>query len=147
DVVSWGINSRLDNLQAAILLHSFKNYDDVIRRRREIAARYQTQLSSLDELVLPPSPDSDPDHFDVFQNYEIEATNRDSLKKYLSDKGIGTLVQWGGKAVHQFKELGFTQSLPYTENLFGSMIMLPLNMSMSDDEVDYVCESICKFYK
>lgn len=147
DVVSWGINSRLDNLQAAILLHSFKSYDNVINRRREIATRYQAQLSSLDELVLPPAPDSDSDHFDVFQNYEIEATNRDSLKKHLEENGVGTLVQWGGKAVHQFKDLGFTQSLPYTENLFNSMIMLPLNMSMSNNDVDYVCDSICKFYK
>jgi hypothetical protein len=42
--------------------------------------------------------------------------NRDELKEYLSSKGIGTLIQWGGKAVHEFKDLGFTQSMPFTEN-------------------------------
>ena len=56
---------------------------------------------SIEQLVLPPASDSSPDPFDVFQNYEIEAEGRDELKEYLAEQGIGTLIQWGGKAVHQ----------------------------------------------
>lgn len=67
----------------------------------KIADIYQEQLSSIEQLVLPPASDSSPDHFDVFQNYEIEAEGRDELKEYLAEQGIGTLIQWGGKAVHQ----------------------------------------------
>ena len=60
--------------------------------------------------------------------------------------GVGTLIQWGGKAVHQFRKLGFTQSLPFTEKLFERMLMLPMNMSLSDEDVEYVCDCITSFY-
>ena len=77
---SWGLNSRLDNLQAAILNHQLKGYDQVMARRREIAASYQRQLGGLAQVRLPPAPDDDRDHFDIFQNYEIEAERRDALR-------------------------------------------------------------------
>lgn len=147
DVDLWGRNSRLDNLQAAFLDLQFKEYEKVIARRRNIAEIYQERLRNLEQLTLPPAPDSEPDHFDVFQNYEIEAEQRDELKKYLAEHGVGTLIQWGGKAVHQFKKLGFTQSLPYTEKLFERILMIPMNMSLSDDDVHYVIECIMDFYK
>lgn len=147
DVVIWGFNSRLDNLQAGILDYQLRDYQKVINRRRAIAALYQERLGHLEQLVLPPAPDSDPDHFDVFQNYEIEAENRDKLLVYLKELGIGTLIQWGGKAVHQFRKLGFTQSLPFTERLFERMLMIPMNMSLSDDDVNYVCDCIIDFYE
>ena len=94
---------------------------------------------------LPPQPLDNSDHFDVFQNYEIEADSRDELRSYLDNKGIGTLIQWGGKAVHEFKDLGFSQSLPFTEQMMKRNLMLPLNMSVTDDEIDYICDCIIKF--
>lgn len=83
EVVRWGLNSRLDNLQAAILLYKLRTYPQAIERRRAIAQLYQNALSGLSELVLPPAPDADESHFDIFQNYEIEAERRDDLKKFL----------------------------------------------------------------
>lgn len=146
DVVMWGLNTRLDNLQAAILDYKLARYDQEIARRREIASLYQRLLGDVGELVLPPAPDSDPDHFDIFQNYEIEAERRDDLRSYLKEHGVGTLIQWGGKAVHQFEKLGFKVSLPYTERMFTRCLMLPMNRSLSDDDVEYVCETIRQFY-
>jgi dTDP-4-amino-4,6-dideoxygalactose transaminase len=146
DVVLWGLNSRLDNLQAAILDANLKRYDAQIARRRDIARRYRARLGNLAEVRLPPGPDDDAEHFDIFQNYEIEAQRRDQLREHLKSRGVGTLVQWGGKAVHQFRKLGFTQSLPYTEELFTRLLMLPMNMSLGDDDVDYVCDCIQEFY-
>ena len=140
DIDLWGRNSRLDNLQAAFLDFQFREYETIINRRRAIASIYQERLEGFEQLVLPPAPGSDKDHFDVFQNYEIEAEQRDRLKTYLAECGVGTLIQWGGKGVHQFKKLGFTQSLPYTEKLFERMLMLPLNMSLTDEDVGYVCD-------
>jgi dTDP-4-amino-4,6-dideoxygalactose transaminase len=147
EVVMWGLNSRLDNLQAAILNHKLKNYDSCIARRREIAALYQAALGDVEGLRLPPAPDQDPDHFDIFQNYELEAEHRDGLRQYLRECGVGTLVQWGGKAVHQFPGLGFCQRLPYTEQLFQRLLMLPMNTSLSNDDVRYVCDCIRSFYQ
>src|SRR5579884_1070240 len=146
EVVRWGFNSRLDNLQAAMLNFQLKKYTAVICRRRHLAALYTERLGSVPEVTLPPAPDSDPDHFDIYQNYEIEAEKRNELKQYLADHGVGTLIQWGGEAIHHLKTLGFTQKLPHTDALFERMIMLPMNMSLTDDDVHYVADTICDFY-
>lgn len=146
-VKSWGRNSRLDNLQAAILNKKFEQYDEVIKRRRAIANIYQENLSGLEQLQLPPSPDNSVEHFDVFQNYELQADNRDQLREYLSNKGIGTLIQWDGKAVHQWEGLGFSLKLPKVEKFFTKCLMLPMNIFVSDDDIFYICDSIKSFYK
>lgn len=145
--VCWGINSRLDNLQAAVLNYRLKSYDKIVSRRREIASIYQDQLGRCEQLVLPPAPDSDADHFDIFQNYEIEAERRDELKSFLADNGIGTLIQWSGQAVHQIEALGFDVELPNTDELFRRCLMLPLNMSLSNEDVIYVSDKIKQFYR
>jgi len=147
DVLMWGLNSRLDNLQAAFLNFQFENYQSIIDRRRKIATIYQDRLEHIEEIVLPPSPNSDSDHYDVYQNYEIEAENRDELKKFLSNRGVGTIIQWGGKAVHHFTQLGFKCSLPYTDLLFKKLLLIPLNLSLTDNDVHYVCDCIIDFYR
>jgi dTDP-4-amino-4,6-dideoxygalactose transaminase len=147
DIKSWGRNSRLDNLQAAILNKRFARYQPVIERRREIAALYQSHLGELEELQLPPAPEENGNHFDVYQNYELQADNRDDLKGFLAEKGIGTIIQWGGKGVHQWEGLGFTQKLPKVERFFERSIMLPMNMFISNDDILYVCDSIKNFYR
>jgi dTDP-4-amino-4,6-dideoxygalactose transaminase len=145
EIVSWGLNSRLDNMQAAILDLRLASYGQAMARRRQVASLYQQRLGDLEELRLPPAPDSDPDHFDIYQNYEIESEQRDALKQFLAERRIGTLIQWGGKAVHQWQGLGFIQILPFTERLIARMLMLPMNTSLTDDDVDYVCDSIRAF--
>ena len=147
-VVRWGRNSRLDNLQAAVLLVKLPRIDKAITTRRRLGARYHQGLSDMAELVLPPAPDESPNalHYDVFQNYEVEADERDRLRDHLRDRGVGTLLQWNGKGVHQFSTLGFTQSLPTTEAIVNRSLMLPMNTSLTDDEIDYTCEEIAAFY-
>ena len=145
-VVAWGYNSRLDNLQAAILMHKLKSYHTAIERRRAIAARYQAGLGLINNLVLPPAPNADSRHYDVYQNYELEAEYRDDLRSYLESKGVKTMIQWAGTPVHQLKELGFTVDLPKTDLFFKRCFMLPMNTIVTDDEVDYIIEAICKFY-
>lgn len=146
EIRMWGLNSRLDNLQAAILLHRLKSYDQAIARRREVAALYCERLRNLPTLRLPPAPASDPQRFDIFQNFEIEAEDRDALRERLADRGIGTLVQWGGKPVHQFADLGLRGALPYTDHLYTRLLMLPMNTTLSDDDVHFICDCISEFY-
>ena len=91
--------------------YKLKAYSTVIERRRSIARIYQNRLSTIPELVLPPGPpDVISPHFDVYQNYELLAERRDELRDFLRDASIGTLIQWGGKAIHQWDVLGFKNS-------------------------------------
>jgi len=146
--VRWGFNSRLDNLQAAILNYKLGYYQDEINRRREIAAYYQKNLGHLNELLLPPAPDSDKNYFDVYQNYEIEAGRRDELKIYLKENGIGTLIQWNGQPVHSITSLGFSgKGLPYTEEMFKKCLMIPMNTSLQNEDIEYVSDKILEFYQ
>ena len=146
-VIAWGFNSRLDNLQAAILNFKFKTFAQDIARRRAVAARYQARLGDLKELNLPPAPDADPRHFDVYQNYELEADRRDELRAYLEQHGVRTIIQWAGTPVHQFHELGFTDvTLPKTDRFFTRCLMLPMNTALTDDDVEYICDKISEFY-
>jgi dTDP-4-amino-4,6-dideoxygalactose transaminase len=145
-IVSWGLNSRLDNLQAAFLNYQLTDYGQVVERRRELASVYGGRLRRVRQIILPPAPGINPEHFDVFQNFEIQAEQRDALKARLSQRGVGTLVQWNGQAIHQLKALGFTQSLPRTDRLFERLLMLPMNMSLTNEDVEYVCDLIVEFY-
>ena len=145
--IKWGFNSRLDNLQAAFLNFKLKKYQKDIDRRREIAQRYQDRLKNVNQLHLPVGPNDDVNYYDVFQNYEIECENRDSLKIYLSENGIGTLIQWNGQPVHSIKSLGFKgHGLKYTDEMYKKCLMIPMNTTLSDDEVLYVCKKINEFY-
>lgn len=147
EVVAWGTNSRLDNLQAAILNVKFRTFSQDLDRRRQLAGRYDRGLGDIPDLLLPPPPVTDGDHFDVFQNYEIEAERRDELKSHLEKDGIRTIVQFGGKALHQYPGLDLTgYRLPRTELLYRRALLLPLNTSLADADVDWVIDSIRKFY-
>jgi dTDP-4-amino-4,6-dideoxygalactose transaminase len=145
ELMGWGWNSRLDNLHAAILDLKLNLLPGWIERRREIAACYQAKLAGLPGLVLPPAPAAPDDRFDVFQNYEIEADDRNELAAGLAAAGIETMLPWGGRAVHQFPALGFEGvRLPATERLFGRMLLLPMHCELSDDQVDYVAGEISR---
>lgn len=149
-VAIWGTNSRLDNLQAAFLSLRLKHFKEDIIRRREIARLYQEGLGHLSELKLPAAPVDDGPHFDVYQNYECSAKNRDDLRSYLQEKGIGTLIQWGGFPVHHFDGLGYGKDkftdLPNTDKFFEECLMLPMNMSLTNDDVNFVIDTIINFY-
>lgn len=146
-VVTWGLNSRLDNLQAAVLNVKLQQLDSEIERRRQLARLYREGLQEIDDIVLPPGPDNDPDHFDVYQNYEVESGRRDDLRAQLEKDGVRTIIQWAGKPVHHFDGLDLPKfDLPFTDRLFTRCFLLPMNTSLTDDEVLYICDRIRKFY-
>ena len=147
EIVSWGLNSRLDNLQAAILDFRLASFGATVERRRALAGIYRDRLMPIRQVELPPGPRDDRDHFDVFQNYEIEAERRDELRAFLKARQIGSAVPWGGKAVHQWPRLGFKNRLPFTERLFERVLLLPLNLSLTDHDVHTICNAIETFYQ
>ncbi len=147
NVTGWGFNSRLDNLQAAILDHRLPKFYAVIERRRELARAYDAALEGVAEVVRPPAPDADEIHFDVYQNYEVEADQRDRLREFLTARGVGTLLPWGGKAVHQWEALGFAARLPTTETLFERVLLLPMHAWLTGDDVALISSMVREFYR
>ena len=148
EVKFWGQNSRMDNLHAAILRFKLSRLKGVIQRRREIASQDEKGLSEIEKLRLPPPPGENGRHYDVFQNYEIEAEERDGLVEHLSENGIEVALPWGGKAVHQFEQLGFSDvELPRTEKLFRAALMIPMYPSLEDEQVEYIIDIIKHFYE
>lgn len=143
----YGFNGRLDNIHAAILDQKLKFYDEDICRRRSIASLYQENLSHIESLRLPPAPDSDPDHYDVFQNYEIQAEDRDKLRIFLDERGIGTILQWGGYTINNFEDLGFNNKLKETDLMRSRFLMLPMHPLITDEDIFYICENIIDFYQ
>jgi dTDP-4-amino-4,6-dideoxygalactose transaminase len=148
DVLCFGFNTRLDNLQAAILNVKLKYVPQWIARRREVAALYHGGLSRLQELKLPPSPQPRGDFFDVFQNYVIRAKERDRLVAHLDKCGIEVLVSWYlSKPLHYHEALNLRHfHLPNTEQFAQEAMSLPLNSEISNEQVQFVIEAIHEFY-
>ena len=147
EVSGWAYNCRLDNVQAAVLDLKLKWFPEWVTRRREIAKLYYDNLAGLKNVQLLPDPSAKGDHFDIYQNYEIEAENRMGLGEHLKSKGVEIMIPWGGKGVHQFKNLGLPQyKLPRTERMFERALMLPLTTELTNSQIQYVCEQIHEFY-
>lgn len=150
EVVAWGTNTRLDNLQAAFLNFRLGNYHEDMARRREIAKMYDEAFKGHNSLYPPQGP-SDGDNFDIYQNYEMASENRDELRQHLSDKNVGSIIQWAGTPVHQFKALGFGkekyEDLERTNWFFERCLMLPIHMAMTDDDTNYVIDQVLGFHK
>jgi len=146
-IASFGFNSRLDNLQAAILNVKLNYLPRWIERRREIAALYNSGLADLPQIKLPPPPQNQGEFLDVYQNYVICSPERDRLAAHLRECGIEILISWPIPMHHQ-KALGLGHfHLPETERISREVISLPLYPELSDDKVEYVIESIHNFYR
>ena len=147
EMLCYGYNSRLDNLQAAILNVKLKHLPEWIEKRREIGGLYHEALSDLQEFKLPPPPRSNDRFFDVYQNYVIRAKERDRLVAHLTETGIEILVSWP-KPMHHHEALGLKHFyLPKTEQISNEVLSLPMYPELSDEQVEYVIDATHKFYK
>jgi dTDP-4-amino-4,6-dideoxygalactose transaminase len=146
DILFYGFNSRLDNLQAAILDIKLRYLPQWIERRRELANLYHQGLSNLSPIKLPPPPSSQNRYFDVFTNYVIRARERDKLVAYLKENGIEVLISWP-KPMHHHKALNLGHfSLPVTEQISSEVISLPLFPELSNEQIEFVIDIVHKFY-
>jgi dTDP-3-amino-2,3,6-trideoxy-4-keto-D-glucose/dTDP-3-amino-3,4,6-trideoxy-alpha-D-glucose/dTDP-2,6-dideoxy-D-kanosamine transaminase len=141
----WGWNCRLDNLQAAILDLKLKRVPQWISERRRLAAIYDEELTAVPGVKRPPAPDGGP-FFDIYQNYVIEAEDRDRLQAHLTGRGIETLVSPGPVPNHK-QPVGLDHfHLPRTEQLCERVLSLPLNNELDEDQVLEVAGAVKDFY-
>ncbi len=146
EILCYGWNSRLDNLQAAVLNVKFKHLPQWLNRRRKIAKIYNKGLAEILEIKLPPAPDSSEKHFDVYQNYVIRAERRDEFFSYLKGKGVETLIK-DPIPNHWQKGLNLSKfHLPNSEKLSKEVISLPLYPELTDRQIKYVIDCVRGFF-
>lgn len=146
EVLHFGFNSRLDNLQAAILNVKLKYFGSWIEQRRRMARRYHEGLADLHQLKLPHFPGDK--HHDVFMNYAIRTHQRDRLVAYLKENGIEPLTPLSLiSPVHRQKALGLGHwSLPVTERIAKEFLYLPISPELTDEQMQYVISCIRRYY-
>ncbi|MCH7604380.1 DegT/DnrJ/EryC1/StrS family aminotransferase [Patescibacteria group bacterium] len=147
EIVTYGFTSRLHNMQAAILNVKFPHLKEWVERRRAIAKIYEEGLKYVEGVKTPPAPTSEGSYYDVFQNYVLKASKRDELFEYLREKEIETLIK-DPVANHKHPGLGLDHfSLPYTEQLANEVISLPMYPELTNEQVEYVIQTVGKFYQ
>ncbi|MCX6651393.1 MAG: DegT/DnrJ/EryC1/StrS family aminotransferase [Methanomassiliicoccales archaeon] len=144
-----GYTSRLNTSNAAIGLVQLKHLDRWNERRRAIAKRYQVKLKGVAGVELPPKADEVKEP--VYHCYAVRAERRDNLAKYLAEKKIATAVHYPIPIHMQPAYVGKIAQregdLPVSEMLSQKILSLPIFPSMTDEQVDRVCETVKGFYK
>jgi dTDP-4-amino-4,6-dideoxygalactose transaminase len=138
-----GVNSRLDELQAAILRAKLPHLDSMNERRRAIANRYRAGLSGIPDLLLP-EPDG-PRARSVHHLFVIRTLRRDALRKHLDLAQIGTQIHYPIPAHLQLAFARERTSLPVTERVVGEILSLPIYPELSDGSVDEIVRAIRVF--
>lgn len=139
-----GINSRLDEMQAAILSAQIPFVEEWNERRREIAARYNAGLA---DIVKTPVEAEGRKH--VYHLYVIQTEYRDELQEYLLEQGIQCLIHYPNPAHLQkaYSFLGYKPgSLPQTEKAVKRILSLPMFPELTNEQVDAVIDGIKSFY-
>ena len=139
-----GCSSLLDNLQAALLDVKLKHLPNWIKKRQYIAKRYDTGLSNIPGLILPPR--SDAVYKDVYQSYVVRSKYGSKFSDYLKSNGIEVLTQFR-KPYYKHKGLKLAQqTFAKTDELSQQVCSLPIYPELEDKEFDYIISVIKKFY-
>jgi len=145
-----GYNSRIDTLQAAVLLAKFKYIDEFNDKRRKIAAAYNDGLRDVKGLVLPVSM---PDAYHVCHQYTIRLTegSRDDFQKHLKDNGVSTMIYYP-YPLHKMKVFGDGRSasfgnLAHAEMAAQAVLSLPVEPLQSEEDTGYVIDCIKKYFR
>ena len=138
-----GRNSRLDEIQAAVLSVKLKHLDEDNARRQAIAANYYERLSDIPGLRLP---ERLPDGQNVYHLFPILSDRRDELQHYLSEKGTYTVIHY---PIPPHKQACFPEwnrlSFPCTEYIADHELSLPMGPVLTIDEADSICGQIALF--
>ncbi len=139
--VEFGVNSRLDEMQAAILRARLPLLPGWTARRRALAARYRAALA---DTAVTVAPEADPGH--VYHLFTVRAAERDALQAHLAAAGIGTLIHYPVTVPRQpaFAHLP-TSSCPEADRLTSEVLSLPLHPAFTDAEADDVALAIARF--
>lgn len=137
-----GENSRLDEIQAAVLAVKLKYLDKEVQARQNIASFYLRNIQN--ELIALPRVEQIEQH--AFHLFVVRCHERDRLQQYLSDKGIRTEIHYPLPPHKQeaYKEWN-SLSYPVSEKIADQIISLPLHISLKNEEVIRICSALNEF--
>jgi dTDP-4-amino-4,6-dideoxygalactose transaminase len=137
-----GMNSRLDEVQAAFLSIKLRSLDDINEHKRRLAALYRDGLS--DDFIKPVV---EPDYFDVYHIYNVRHAKRDALKQYLADNGVLTDIHYPvpphrQKAMHGIFE---DRAYPISDEIHATTLSLPISLCHSESDIRRVIDIANRF--
>jgi dTDP-4-amino-4,6-dideoxygalactose transaminase len=145
DAVMFGVNSRLDVINAEVLKYRLTRLDEVIEKRRRNAALY-AELIKQGPVFIPEEKEYEKVSYVMFI---IQAEDRDRLQAYLTEHGVQTLVYYG-TPLHLHKasaDMGYKPGdMPIAEAQCDKVLALPHMQYLSEDQISYVADLINKFY-
>lgn len=145
DVV--GCNSRLDSIQAAVLVIKLKKLDEYIVARNKVAEYYDNELSKIPGIRVP---ERTPQSNHVFHQYtlQLDGIDRDGLHKFLAEKDVPSMIYYPvpGHKQKMFASFGLSDSdLPVTDTLTEKVLSLPIHTEMEQEQLVFICEAIKEF--
>ncbi|MFQ6027618.1 MAG: DegT/DnrJ/EryC1/StrS family aminotransferase [Dehalococcoidia bacterium] len=146
ECVAWSHNSRLDTLQAAILLVKLQHLEPWTEQRRNNACAYRSLLAGLSWVQTPADQEYERA---VYHTFVIQADRRDQLRAYLAERGIGSAVHYP-IPIHLQEtaaSLGYPPgSFPVAERQAGRILSLPVYPELTPSQIEYVADSLRSFY-
>jgi dTDP-3-amino-3,4,6-trideoxy-alpha-D-glucose transaminase len=138
----FGVNSRLDEMQAAVLAERLRGLAEMTRLRRALAARYRARLEGVEAVIVPPEQDAG----HVYHLFPVLAGNRDALQSHLKRDGVETLVHYPVPIPRQpALALEAPQQCPIADDVCNRVMSLPLYPSLDGSAIDQVVAAIRSF--
>jgi UDP-2-acetamido-2-deoxy-ribo-hexuluronate aminotransferase len=144
-----GMNSRLDTLQAVVLMEKLKHLDDFILRRRKAARKYIQNLSLLSGIKVPESDDRAYHSFNQF-TIRVADGRRDALKSWLAGAGIPSMVYYPAPLHKQPVFMPYCEKnhiLSVSEKLSNEVLSLPMHTEITEEQQDYIIRTIKSFFE
>lgn len=140
-----GVNSRLDTFQAAVLDLKLTKLDKQNKERRKVALWYKERFQNNDKIKIQHIPENCES---VYHLFTIRTRKRDNLQKFLTEKGIGTIIHY---PIAPHLQKAYTQlkhkkgSFPISEAIAEETLSLPLFLGITKEQVNYVCDAVLEF--
>ncbi len=134
-----GVNSRLDELQAAVLRARLAELPAVHARLRELGTRYRESLGGLSGVVVPPLPASGEEP--PWHQFVLRCSRREELRRVLDERGIGTAVHYE-PIPPDLRAFGCGDAFPVARELAARSLSLPFDSWLTDAQVSEVCEAV-----
>jgi dTDP-4-amino-4,6-dideoxygalactose transaminase len=144
--LEWGVVSRLDTVQAAVLLERLSALDGVTAARRRNAHSYRELLAGISQIFLPPCR---PEEHNVFHTFVIQVERRDELQEFLRERGIGTAIHYKIPIHLQpaARALGYAAgAFPVAERQATRILSLPVHQFLTQADLEYVAANIREFF-